>query len=762
VAEPPAGLAALFAKKPAALPSPAARAAAPVGKAAPVGDFFAGLAAKAPTRPVAPSAPPAPFVLPEIYRRPVPAPAIDLRGAATEALSKTGYFDDLPGAEPAPPRPFASLNHTPEVSRPAGLFKGLANAGPKPKGPPGIPKPRVVKAGAASLKTLFDLPEEPTFRRVANARRDLGVIDSHELKRILAIERRPPVVGAADTPDMTPEFRKPGGTQTLWPAQSAALYEARKQGGLLAPINVGGGKTLISVLIGSAVGAQRIVLLVKPSLKSKLVEVDIPKLSQHWKLPLDRLRVVKYSQLSLASSADILEEIKPDLIVADEAHELRHRTAARTKRFLRYMKEHPECGFVGMSGTLTRRSLKDYQHLSELALRKNSPLPLHHPTLEEWADALDVGDEPMAPGALLQLCTDAELQEVGRLTDPIEIQHVVRGAFRRRLVETPGVVATEETAVDASLTIEAVRPPVPRAISDALDDVRKKWEIDGEELLDALSVARVLRQVAAGFYYKWKWPNDEPDTEWLNARRDWFREVREILKRSRKGLDSPLLIANACERGDFDSANFEAWRKVKDRKPPPVEAIWIDDFLVKAALAWAHDKNSKPGILWYSWRAVGEKLAQSGLPFFGPGEKASAELIKIDAKKHPIIIASIKAHGTGKDLQGYANHLVTTPPSGGVEWEQLLGRSHRPGQLADEVDFKVYVHTLETEGAFRNAVRDAGYIESTTGQKQKLNYSDRLNFGKNAFDFSPDSKPEIEGLVAPSMSLIELLKGSIK
>lgn len=745
----PAGLAALFERRVAA-PAPA------VGSAP--DRFFAMLEevrAKAPTESPKPSPAPAPFVVPEIYRqRPTEAP-IDVRAAATEALGKVGWFDE---GQPVPadkPRPFAGLSHQPEVSVPVGLFKGIKNAGKK-KGPPSAPKPRVVKEGATSLATLFGLSEEPTFRvgsRIGDAKRAAGVTDSPELKRIIAIERRPRVVGAATTPDLTAEFAKRDaagkiiGTQTLWPTQSAALYEARRQGGLFAPINVGGGKTLISLLVGQAIGSQRIVLLVKPSLRSKLVESDIPKLSRHWNIPLGRMRIVSYSQLSNAKTAEILDEIKPDLIVADEAHELRHRTAARTKRFLRYMKEHPECSFAGMSGTMTRSSLHDYQHLSELALRKHSPLPLHYGTLAEWAEALDVGDDPLAPGALLKLCSDDELKELGRARNPIEIQHVVRGAFRRRLIETPGVVATEETEVDASLTIEAVRPEVPPEIVAKLKEVRQRWEIDGEELVDALTVARVLRQVAAGFRYKWKWPNDEPDVEWLSARRDWFREVREILKLSKKGLDSPLLIASACERGDFDSANYEAWRKVKDRKPPPTEAIWSSDFLVKKALEWAADKNSKPGIIWYSWRAVGEKLAEvSGLPFFGPGSEASAKLVQIDAKKSPLIICSIAAHGTGKDLQGYANHLVTTPPSGGVEWEQLLGRSHRPGQLADEVSYNVCVHTVETEGAFRNAVRDAGYIEQTTGQKQKLNFADRLGFAAAAFDFTPDTKPETEGL----------------
>jgi len=131
-----------------------------------------------------------------------------------------------------------------------------------------------------------------------------------------------------------------------------------------------------------------------------------------------------------------------------------------------------------------------------------------------------------------------------------DIQEVVRGAFRRRLVETPGVVATEESAIGTSLVIQAQRPIVPAEVQVKIRDVRNRWEIDGEELVDALSVARIARQLAAGFYYRWEWPGGVKDEEWLSARREWNREVREILKLSRKGLDSPMLIANACERGD--------------------------------------------------------------------------------------------------------------------------------------------------------------------------------------------------------------------
>ena len=69
---------------------------------------------------------------------------------------------------------------------------------------------------------------------------------------------------------------------------------------------------------------------------------------------------------------------------------------------------------------------------------------------------------------------------------------------------------------------------------------------------------------------------------------------------------------------------------------------------------------------------------------------------------------------------------MTTPPSGGVEWEQGMARTHRPGQEADEVTVDVFLHTEEMQRAFDNAIRDARYTEESQGQKQKLLYAERL------------------------------------
>lgn len=603
---------------------------------------------------------------------------------------------------------------------PPGLFRRIASAGPKRK-----TERKAPKEGALSLASLRNASSEEVY---SPAFRSSGVSESVELDRIIRLPRRECIF--TEYEDLTERFRKPGGTMSIWPLQSAALHEAKKANGLLALLSAGSGKTLVSLLVGSMMDAKRIVLFVPPQLRAQLLTKDIPRLNQHFYLPLDKLTVVAYSELSSAKSADLLDELKPDLIVSDECHAYRHKNAARTRRWLRYHKDHPECRFVGLSGTITRRSLRDFGHLAEHALRARSPVPLNWHSLNEWAEAIDIGRDPLPAGALRKLANEEELLLID-LRDPIKSQEGVRKAFRRRLVETPGVVATEEGAVGTSLVLTGLRPPVPPEVAAALKALRETWCLGEDELVDILSVVRAGCQLAAGFYTRWNWPGGIPDREWLEARSEWNRELREILKLSRKGLDSPLLVMNAIRRGDLRSDTFGSWETAKEKydPEPPRETVWISDFLVREAVRWGKETCDKAngGICWFAHRALGEAIAKmGGFPFFGGGEQAAKDLTSITPKKAPVIVCSIKAHGTGLNLQAYSRNLFTTPPAG-LEAEQTIARTHRPGQDADQVSVDLFVHTPESVRAWLNSLRDARYVETSSGQKQKILYCERID-----------------------------------
>jgi len=270
---------------------------------------------------------------------------------------------------------------------------------------------------------------------------------------------------------------------------------------------------------------------------------------------------------------------------------------------------------------------------------------------------------------------------------------------------------------------------VPRTIEGALHDLRKNMRTAwGEEIEDGIALARHARQLACGFYYRWRWPNDVPDQEWLYARADWHKELRLHLKRNIPGCDSPFLVASAIARGDIESEFYMPWCAVRDRyKPhPPVEAVWLSDFLIHDIVKWLNDPARKGrGIAWFEHSAVANRLRQFGVTVFGSGARASRGIM--ECKGGPIA-ASVKAHGTGKNLQDrWSDNLVISCPPSGEIWQQLLARTHRPLQEADEVTCEVYQHTTELRDAWGKALVLAEYMQDSDGP-QKLLFADLVDF----------------------------------
>jgi hypothetical protein len=207
----------------------------------------------------------------------------------------------------------------------------------------------------------------------------------------------------------------------LRPVQALALLEAERCGGLAAPIGVGFGKTLIDLLLPIVMGSKVAVLLIPPNLKTQLFERDLPYYGGHWMMPnivggqwfvtgRPALHVLTYNKLSQPDSSDLLKRIKPDLVIGDEIHHCKNPDGPRMRRIFRFDEESAEVRYALLSGTFASRSVKDCSHLFALVLGDRSPLPLHKPTVEEWATALDPfmqgreGNTAAPPGALERLC----------------------------------------------------------------------------------------------------------------------------------------------------------------------------------------------------------------------------------------------------------------------------------------------------------------------------------------------------------------------
>lgn len=587
---------------------------------------------------------------------------------------------------------------------------------------PPSPERKVVTKGrpvsdSEELRRVIELPsrERPTSEELSEA--------AAWLKEKLGVER----------PDCAcVEHFKRLCCKDLRPVQTWALVEGASVGGVLGPIGVGHGKTLLDLLMAMVVPDCRVaVLLLPPSLKAQLLEVDWRFYSQHWKLPnlaggkwltpgRPLLHVVAFSELSGSKNSDLLSRIKPDTLIIDEAQSVAQPTAARTKRLMRYLREHPEVRVFCWSGTLTKRSLRDYGHLASASLKDGSPLPRTWMALEEWASALDPAVIQSPPGALVKLTKPGEL---------------VRDAFRRRSNETAGVInSASDDSCESSLVISQRMLDAPPTIRDMIKKLENDWNRpDDEPLVDILQVAACARELACGFFYRWIWPRGESKAvrdAWLEARKAWASELREKLKRAGEGLDSPKLLEDAARRFHkardiakteidmprWDSECWPRWDEVRDTALPSTEAVWIDDYLVKDAASWLQEEI---GICWYEHTAFGKAVEKaSRMPRFGAGRDASSDILREDGRRS--MVCSILAHGTGKNLQMFKRNLVANPPSDGAAWEQLLGRTHRQGQLADEVLVDVYRHTAALAKAVDKARDLADYIQGVLGAPQKL------------------------------------------
>lgn len=575
-----------------------------------------------------------------------------------------------------------------------------------------------------------------------------GPIDSPELRRIIALPKRTP--GA---PDLTSALRHTArcyggcvlcaprpknpcfegcplcevGEAHLWPLQSEALYWAQIANGLLGAIGVGGGKTLVTLLLPTYMPSARAVLLVPPQLRDQLKKMT--KLyRRHWRVPeiafgagpeFDGLRVFGYSEISVMSGAHALIDADPDLVICDEAHYLRHRSAVRTSRFINLFRSRPGRRLVALSGSMTTKSIKDYGHLMELALRKSSALPRPWPELDDWSRVIDANvdeERRMPPGALVLLGADKPCAPT---------VEAVRAAYRERLLATPGVVSSAANALPMTLTLRAVRPKISPEVRAAIAKLENTWtRPDGEEIESPLAMAKVLREMCFGFYYVWDWPNGEPDLEWMTARALWHKEQRDYLKTHNKlGMDSPGYLAAAAASGRWQAKHWPRWSVIADRygpDGPPVKTIWLDrDFAPRLVRAWMSDG---PGIIWYEHTAIGIEIARVfQLEQFDGGTDKQLLAATPETTPHPV--CSIRAHGTGKELQAWSRAIVLGAVANGTAYEQLLGRLHRDGQQADEVEYVIPLHHESLEAALDNAMAHAQYKEETFEGRQKLLYA---------------------------------------
>lgn len=487
--------------------------------------------------------------------------------------------------------------------------------------------------------------------------------------------------------------------------------------------------------------------------------------------------VFPYSLLSGKSAFEILESIAPELIIADEAHRLANFTAARSRRVREFVtKFRPK--MVALSGTITKKTLMEYHHIQLWCLDDKSPLPISTTLAEEWAMLIDAeagrgegGPTPGTTGPLLPII------EWGQRHFPeLKITEDLAGfrrAFQARFTSAPGVVATGDAGIGTSLRIKnnpiADHEAAPgwNDLKILSDKVEREWTTPNGDVIDhQIHLWKWLYEIlGAGFYNELVWPTPEV----LAARRqistDEAAKIVEDAKlhhkagqaymgapeaglrwwlqnKSRPGIDTPLLVGNDMYNNGAKNVGkdlyelWQTWRMLdfKDRPLRDARAVRVCDFKIRAAAEWALSEvpKNKGAILWVYHNEVGNWLLEylrqyTDRVLHCPAGARYNQMILDPANEDKLVIASIKAHGEGKNLQAFQEQYFVQWPRPCADAEQTLGRLHRTGQKADELIVNLNLTTEFDFMVFAATLNDALYVHQTTGNRQKLIYADYMH-----------------------------------
>jgi hypothetical protein len=578
----------------------------------------------------------------------------------------------------------------------------------------------------------------------------------------------------------------------LFEPQARAILFFDRYGGVFAPISCGGGKTLLSLMIAERHWRrnqnEKILYLVPPEVYPQLVrqigtrpsdlswarrrvQLTIPSVGLGGLDAASRMAratgvprglfIMPHSLMSTRDSSALLEAMNPSLVILDEAHRFKNRSAARTKRLMDFVhKKLPK--LVVLSGSITNKSLRDYHHFLKPCLGVRSPLPFAQHLAMEWALVMDSDANP----------TDAMKKPVKPLVDwarfffrGVNLAEDVSGfrkAHKLRMSTCPGVVSTVDSGVPCTLLL--VNAPTPHeqpgqeaALEALVTKVEKDWETpNGDPIDHAIHKYHWLQQLSAGFYYELKWPTV---SEVCRRRGVSKIEAEDFLKRSkdclllhgdyakalrkwsgehhRAGLDTPWLVGQEMSKHgprNVGAALYAVWRTWKnladalgddliERDSVPVR---VCDFKIRATRTWVRQLAPGTGaLLWVFHQEVGEWLVEvlkadgKDVLHCPAGDAYNKAIIDpVNSKK--IIVASMTAHGTGKNLQHFDQQAFVQWPRSASLAEQTLARTHRPGQEADELRIGTFNTTASDKHAFAACLRDACYVQQSTGSRQKV------------------------------------------
>jgi len=711
------------------------------------------------------------------------------------------------------------INSNPSPGNTVGIGSLLA---PVPATPALVASPRLSLSAPVQKATATGSPANmlTQFRSVASQlQSNANMSVQQEILRICNL----PIV-----PEPTPEEIKaisdyyitnptPPFDKGLYPAQVKALMQFHDYGSLFCPVPVAGGKTLISVLIANDAyrdfHKRKIILMNPVNLIGQLRTTELPlyrrhmsinipfywltKESKHQRLLTAKSNrggcyVVSYSLLSGQSGAEILDAIQPDLIIGDEVHRIASaRPSARNRRFKEVVNKYNP-SLVVMSGTITKKSPKDYHWIATQTLQHNSFMPRPKQAADAWSEILDceasTADElnpnggHQAAGPIMHVAHWAD-KNIPDKEFPNNLLGF-RTAAKERMRTAPGVILPEATGKGyVPLRISNIKLSKQDCTSrpgwDKLQEIVKVLldeyiAPNGDEIDHAMHIYRWRYELEGfGFYNNLVWPDAEKvavsrdvtenvahdllerSIEHHEARQEYHRVLRQWIKhRAKTGMDTPMLIGQEMYMNGAATVGDElhsAWSKVRELKFDGIlerqkSVVRVCDFrlnkIIEWAKAWYKKKPNKACIIWFLNRGVGDWLAEAfreaDLPAtYCPSGKKGTEAIS--AKDGRTFTIASSSYTEGQNLQHTHDAEVF------AQWyrpafmiEQAMGRIDRPGQDSDQARYFMSISSEFDQMLLASTLNDAAYTHQINSP-HKLMYADW------------DERPK----VVPSAALLE-------
>ncbi len=543
------------------------------------------------------------------------------------------------------------------------------------------------------------------------------VQDSRELRRIVDLPRRTwdPAKRAAVVERLSAALRMPGSRATLKPLQAMALAEFGLMQGCFAPLPTGEGKTLLTLLAPRMVEC-RSPLLIAPAALLEKTEEEEREYRRDWALPA-WIRKESYQTLGRVNAANMLDSYRPDCIMFDEGHCIKNKDAGVTKRVLRYLRGAREAGHkvrvMFLTGSPMGRSIRDFAHILPFCIGDRSPVPGNDLDLDEWRRALDHGIPEhlrLEPGAMSALCEGDEPVTMG---------------FQRRMRDTPGIILSEQPPLPIPLIVKSHVLDLDPVQDEAIAKLRKDW-ITPDEIMcaDGMEVWRHMREITTGFYEVWV---PRAPESWNMPRKAWYSMCRDIVSSNRRNLDTEEAVARHVvafpDHYPGALALLRAWQAVRPAFTPNPVPHWISNRVLDWIGGWA--KTHPDSWIWTERPSVGAALrARTGIPYYG--QEGLDEVTGRYSRHHtsgPACL-SMGANATGLNLQHYHRNLVIDVPASPIRMEQMIARTHRPGQKAAAVFCDFIMGSVEDVEAFWRAHALALKSQEITGQPQKICHAD--------------------------------------